>query len=244
MGARGCWGLSPAGWALAYLAVAVELAGIVGLWHPLGTLGVVHIPASTVPAFLLLAVLGGRLLAGAGRWLPFLVWAGFVAAVPAWFFRDLFGGAAGVFGYVVAAVHEETVFRAAFPLVAWRLLHRAGARPGSSRVGAVVFSAAVFAVLPNHLRQADGVLELLPFFTFALFFGLLVQAPSFVLPAAVAHLSVNLLTVPVTHGFVSPTARTLAVGAILGGYALTAVFASDPDPVAVPAPVGGAPSGL
>ncbi|HLF41256.1 MAG TPA: CPBP family glutamic-type intramembrane protease, partial [Acidimicrobiia bacterium] len=210
MGGRGSWGLSPLGWALAYLAVAAELAGVVGLWRPLGTLGVIHVPASAVPAFLLLVVFGARLVPAARSWAPFLLWAAVVAAVPAWCFRDLFGGFDGFSGFVVAAVHEEVVFRAAFPVVVWRILDGTGIVPAWSRMGAILLPAAVFAVLPNHLFQAAGAVGVLPFFTFALFFGLLVRSPSFILPAALAHLSVNLLTVPVTHGFVSPGARAVA----------------------------------
>lgn len=237
MGERGGWGLSPVGWAVAYAAAGLELGNIFGLWRPLAALGVVHVPISAVPASLLLIAFGPRLFSDARRWLPFVLWAGVIAAVPAWCFRDLFGGPVGVAGYAVAAVHEEVVFRAALPLLVWRLLDRADVGPAWSRAGAVLVPACVFAVLPGHLRQTGSGIEVLPFFTFAVFFGLLVRRPSVLLPAALAHLTVNVLTVPVNYGLVSPVARMLAVAALLSVFAAVALWiAGDPEPVTGPRP--------
>jgi membrane protease YdiL (CAAX protease family) len=228
MGEREGWGLSPAGWALVYAAAGIELATIVGLWRPLGTLGVVRLPASVVPGLLLLAVFGSRLFAETRCWVPFFLWAGAIAAVPVWGFHHLFGGFGGVCGFVLAALHEEVVFRAAFPLIVWRLLHRAGADRGWSRAGAILIPAVLFAVLPNHLRQAGSLLGVVPFFTFAVLFGLLVRRPNVLPAAALAHLAVNLLTIPVAFGVVSPMARTLAVATLLGGFAFVALFMAEP----------------
>ncbi len=234
MGEREGWGLSPVGWALVYAAATIELATIAGWWRSLGTLGIVHVPASVVPGFLLLALFGRRLYSS--RWLGFFVWAGAIAALPAWFFRDLFGDLGCLSGFVVAALHEEVVFRAVFPLVVWRVLERAGTSPGWSRAGAVLAPAALFAVLPNHLRQADSFLGVLPFFTFAVLLGLLVRRPDVLPAAALAHLAVNLLTIPVLYGGVSPVARGLAVGVLLSGFALVALFVADqPEGEGIPA---------
>jgi hypothetical protein len=230
MGEREGWGLSPVGWALVYAAAGIELATIVGLWRPLGTLGVVRVPASIVPGLLLLVLLRSRLFAGTRCWVPFLLWAGFIAAVPVWSYHHLFGGFRGVSGFVLAAVHEEVVFRAVFPLIVWRLLVRAGADPGWSRAGAILIPAMLFAVLPNHLRQADSALGVLPFFTFAVFLGLLVRRPDVLPAAALAHLAVNLLTIPVLYGGASPLARGLAVGVLLSGLAFVALFTAGRPP--------------
>ncbi len=225
MGGREGWGLSPVGWALVHVIVAIELATIVGLWRPLGTLGIVRVPASVAPGLVLLALLGRRLFTV--RWVGFLVWAGAIAAVPAWYYRSLFGGAGGIVGFALAAVHEEVVFRAAFPLVVWRLLDRAGTAPPWSRAGAILFPAALFAVLPNHVRQAETALGILPFFSFAVFLGLLVRHPAVLPAAALTHLTVNLLTVPVLSGAASPTARMVVVAVLLGGFAFVALFVAD-----------------
>jgi membrane protease YdiL (CAAX protease family) len=219
------------GWALVYATVAIELGSFAGLWRPLGALGVVYVPASAVPAFLLLGHFGARLWSQVRRWWPFLVWAAVIAAVPAWWYRDLFDGASGLSGYTLAALQEEMVFRAAFPLLVWRLLDRAGADAGWSRAGAILFPAALFAILPYHLRQADSALGVLPFFTFAVFMGLLVRRPDVLPAAALAHLTVNLLTVPVAYGAVSPLARMVAVSVLLCGFAFVALFvAGEPEP--------------
>jgi membrane protease YdiL (CAAX protease family) len=231
MGEREGWGLSPVGWAIVYATAAIELGSIARLWRPLGALGVVSVPASAIPGFLLLGLLGSRLFSRVRRWWPFLLWAGAIAAVPAWYYRNLFDGANGLFGYALAALQEEVVFRAAFPLIVWRLLDRAGADPGWSRAGAILFPAALFSILPYHLRQADSALGVLPFFTFAVFMGLLVRRPDVLPAAALAHMTVNLLTVPVTYGAVSPMARTLAVSVLLGGFVFIALFvAGEPEP--------------
>jgi membrane protease YdiL (CAAX protease family) len=121
-------------------------------------------------------------------------------------------------------LREEVVFRAAFPLIVWRLLNRNGADPGWSRAAAIVIPAALFAILPNHLRQAGSPLGVVPFFAFAVFLGLLVRRPNLLPAAALAHLTVNLLTVPVVHGVVSPLAKTLSVSTLLTGFAFIALF--------------------
>jgi hypothetical protein len=225
MGRREGWGLSPVGWTLVHVIAAIELATLAGLWRPLGTLGMVRVPAAVVPGVVLLALFGRRLLSL--RWAGYLVWAGALAAVPAWLYRDLFGGAGGVAGFALAAIHEEVVFRAAFPLIVWRVLDRAGTGPALSRAGAVAVPAALFAVLPNHLRQADTALGVLPFFTFAVFLGLLVRRPDVLPAAALAHLAINLFTVPVLYGGASPTARLVAVAVILTGFAFMALYVAE-----------------
>ncbi|MGH9035729.1 MAG: hypothetical protein ACRD0O_08185, partial [Acidimicrobiia bacterium] len=131
MGEREGWGHSPVGWALVYAAAGIELATIVGSWRPLATVGIVHLPASVVPGFLLLALLGRRLFSV--RWLGFFVWAGAISSLPAWYYRDVFGGLGGLSGFALAALHEEVVFRAVFPLIVWRVLDRMGTGPGWSR---------------------------------------------------------------------------------------------------------------
>ncbi len=234
MGRREGWGLSPIGWVLVHVIAVVELATMVGLWRPLGTLGMVRVSASVVPVLVLLAVFGSRL--HSGRWLPFLVWAAAIAAVPAWCYPDLFGGLGGLCGYVLAALHEEVVFRVALPLIVWRILRRADFSRGWSRAGAILVPAALFSVLPNHLRQADSVLGVLPFFTFAVLLGLLVRRPDVLPAAALTHLAVNLLTIPVLSGAVSPLARTVAVAVLLGTFAFCALFLSgEPDRGGIPA---------
>ena len=222
MGRREGWGLSPVGWVLVHVIAVVELGTIVGLWRPLGTLGMVYVPASVAPGFLLLGLFGARLISG--RWLGYILWAGAIAAVPAWYYRDLFGGPSGLAGFAIAALHEEVVYRAAFPLIVWRVLDRAGTAPAWCRAGAILLPAALFAVLPNHLRQADTVLGIVPFFTFAVFLGLLVRRPDVLPAAALAHLTVNLLTIPVLYGMVTPLVRSLAVGVLLSGFAFVALF--------------------
>jgi membrane protease YdiL (CAAX protease family) len=242
MGRREGWGLSPLGWVLVHVIAAIELTTLVGLWRPLGTLGIVRVPASLVPGIVLLTLLGRRLFSV--RWVGYLVWAGAIAALPAWLYRDLLGGPSGLAGFALAAVHEEVVFRAAFPLVVWRLLNRVGTAPQWSRAGAILLPAALFAVLPNHLRQADTPLGVLPFFTFAVFLGLLVRRPDVLPAAALAHLAVNLFTIPVLYGAASPTARMVAVAVLLGGFAFMALFVADTRPVAgdEPAPDGAEPA--
>ncbi|MGH8991801.1 MAG: CPBP family glutamic-type intramembrane protease [Acidimicrobiia bacterium] len=243
MGRREGWGLSPVGWVLVHVIAVVELGTIVGWWRPLGTLGIVHVPASVVPGLVLLGLFGPRLVSR--RWLGFLLWAGAIAAVPAWYFRDLFDGPSGLAGFALAALHEEVVFRAAFPLIVWRFLDRAGTAPAWSRAGAILLPAVLFAVLPNHLRQADTALGVLPFFTFAVFLGMLVRRPDVLPAAALTHLTVNLLTIPVLYGMVNPLARSLAVGLLLMVFASVALFVAgrpEPEGEGEPVPGGGIPA--
>jgi hypothetical protein len=251
MGRREGWGLSPVAWVLVHVIAGIELTTLVGLWRPLGTLGMVRVPASVVPGLVLLAVFGRRLFTV--RWVGYFVWAGAIAALPAWYYRDLFGGPGGLTGFALAALHEEVVFRAAFPLIVWRILDRAGTGPAWTRAGAILVPAALFAVLPNHLRQADNTaLGVLPFFTFAVFLGLLVRRPEVLPAAALAHLAVNLFTIPVLYGGASPTARTVAVAVLLTGFAFVALFVAEEAEVAghepepgregIPASSAGVPS--
>jgi hypothetical protein len=227
MGETEGWGLSPVGWALVYATVGLEMGTVAGLWRPLATLGITQVPASAVTGLLLLVLLGPRVFSDTRCWVPFFGWAGAIAAVPVWVYLHLFGGFGGVSGLVLAALREEVVFRAALPLLVWRLLDRKGVDPGWSRAGAILIPAAVFAILPNHLRQAGSPLGVVPFFAFAVFMGLLVRRPNVLPAAALSHLTVNLLTVPVIHGVVSPSAKALAVATLLGGFAFMALFVAD-----------------
>lgn len=231
MGRREGWGLSPLGWALVHVTAGIELASIIGWLRPLGTLGIVHVPASVVPGLIVLVLLPGIMARRRGWW-PFLLGAGASAALLAWSYRELLGGVEGISGYALGALHEEVVYRAALPLIVWRFLERAGVDRGWARTAAILVPAGFFTMLPNHLRQAVGSpLGVLPFFCFAVFLGLLVRRPDALLPAALAHLTVNLLTVPVIYGFVSPLSRAVAVAVLLGGFAFAAlVVASDPEP--------------
>ncbi|MGH9034655.1 MAG: CPBP family glutamic-type intramembrane protease, partial [Acidimicrobiia bacterium] len=120
--------------------------------------------------------------------------------------------------------HEEVDFRAVFPLIVWRVLARMGTGPGWSRTGAILGPAVLFTVLPYHLRQVDSALGVVPFFTFAVFLGLLVRRPDVLPGAALAHLAVNLLTIPVLYAGASPLARVLTVAVLLSGFAFIALF--------------------
>jgi hypothetical protein len=235
MGGKEDWGLSPLGWGFVFVTAGVELGSIAGRWRPLAVLGWVHVRPSAVPVAFLLIVLGPRLFSGTGRWLPFYALTGVLAAVPAAGFLDLFGGGPGLAGFALSALQEEVVFRAALPLAVWWLLDRAGTGPRLSRAGAILVAASVFAILPNHLQQATPPLGVFPFIAFAVLFSLLVRRPNALLPAALAHLAINVLSVPVLHGGVSPAARGLAVAVLLAAFALTVDIVNR---TPAPAPVG------
>ena len=216
---------SPGGAACRLLVAtsAVELWSILTGWSRLCSLGWVHVRPSTIPAAALLAWLAcRRLLAGSGRWIGFATGGLLLVVLVGAAHSGIFGGPAGLAGFGVAALQEELVFRLAIPITVAGLVRRAGAGPRAAWLVGIASAAVLFSVLPNHLRQADGLPGVLPFFLLSVFFGLAVRQPDAVLPSALAHLVFNMLSVSVLHGALTIEVRALATVVVLGLFTATA----------------------
>lgn len=205
------------------VAVALELASTVGLWTHLGVLGVVLVRPSTVPALLLLAVLGPRIAAGARRWVVSSAVAGAVIALEALRSPQAYGGTRGLAGLALGALQEEVVFRGALPVTAWVLLERAGVPAAVTRLVTLFSAAGLFALQPHHLRQGA-----LPFFLFAVLFCLCIRGPEALVPAALAHLAFNLLSLGGQSGVTGPFTRVVGSCLVLGAFVATALADSGP----------------
>ena len=120
---------------------------------------------------------------------------------------------------------EEIVYRLAILVVAgaafarimgrdWRNAAHWGTTPG---VLAMLTSGLVFTCLPGHVMQMSDTLHALPFVSFGIVMSYAVLRTGALLPAAIVHAFMNLVTIAALEGSVSRGLR--------GAFALVALLA-------------------
>lgn len=194
----------------------VVVLGQVGVIGPL-TIGGVNATLAMVPALGLAVACGQRLLgrsadrrAAVAFWVAATVVLASLAVVYARTERlDLW------VGLVVASSEEELIYRLALPAVIAVGLRALRLAPGTARALSLVIAGAWFVVLPGHLDQMDGVLDVVPFIAFATLTGLVVHRSGSVLPLAVSHAIANLLTVLMWSDEVAGSQRSMWLACIL-----------------------------
>lgn len=255
------WPFTPAVLTVAALAVTVD---VITAWAgvSLGMLG--RVPVSpALPLGLLLAVMIGlnRLgFDGANRraWREFLVVGGGAMIYAFASYAMNVGGWDEAIGLVLAALGEELVYRLAVMVVVgaacarllgrdWRNASEWGLAPGLT---AIVVGSIVFSVLPGHIAQMSDALHALPFASLGVVLGYAVLRTGALVPAAIVHALLNLVTLTVLAGEMSVAARNalstaallaLVTGTIVAGLRL-GVLRRTPVEVDLTAAVGAEPT--
>lgn len=117
---------------------------------------------------------------------------------------------------VVAALGEELVYRLAAPTVFSVLLIFGGLSNRRARLAGLAAAGVWFVLLPGHYAQMDSAAGPLPFIAYAVFSAALVYRSGSILPMAMAHAIVNLVTVLVWSDTLPADARVISASAVLG----------------------------
>lgn len=203
--------------AAAALTVLTEIAVLLGI-TPSIEMGGLEVSMAIIPGLALGAACGDRLFGRSslrrvaiGYWMGTL---GLMAALLAVYAIDqrfdLF------VGLVAAALSEELVYRLAAPAVIALLLKAAGLSNVRSRLAGLAIAGAWFVLLPGHHDQMLSGAGPLPFVAFAVFSAALVYRSGSILPMAMAHAIVNLITFLVWRDAIPADARAISVTAVLG----------------------------
>ncbi|QXC59918.1 hypothetical protein KSP35_16265 [Aquihabitans sp. G128] len=202
---------------MAAFTTAVEVASISGA-VPNIPFGSLDLPLSIIPALGLAVACGERLLGRSTQrgaaivyWLAICVLLPVLAVVYA---RD---GRIELFtSLTVASMSEELVYRLAIPAVIGVVLRFVGLRPDRARVASLAFAGLWFVLLPGHREQMHSLGTALPFVAYAALAALIVYRSGSVLPMAVGHAVINLLTVLVWSESVAADARGTGLACTLG----------------------------
>jgi membrane protease YdiL (CAAX protease family) len=255
------WPFTPAIMIVAALAVVVD---VVTAWAGIsfGTLGRVPI-SPALPLGLILAAMIGLNRLGFDRanrraWREFLVVGGGVLIYVVASYASNVGGFSEAIGLVLAALGEELVYRLAVIVLVgalaarllgrdWRNASEWGIAPGI--IGLFVGSL-VFSLLPGHIAQMSDALHALPFASLGFVLGYAVLRTGALLPAAIVHALLNLVTLAVLAGDMSIASRNaistaalfaLVAGTIVAGLRL-GILRRAPAAAAVPVTTGVEPT--
>ncbi len=188
--------------------VLTEIAHLFG-WLPSITVGGYGLSPSLVPAALLIALLGRRLVGRAGDpYAEVVFWAAALLALLAvgiTFVR--IGEASTVLAVLGASVDEEVVYRLALPLVVTLALAGWGLRSDRARVGGFVVAGVCFALLPGHRAQMSHLGDALPFLAFAALASVVVYRSGSVLAVIAIHAATDLCNLLALQNRMGPDAR-------------------------------------
>lgn len=202
---------------MAAFTMIIEILGIAQL-VPAIPIGSLDLPLSIIPALGLAVACGERLLGRSTFRLAAVVyWVAVGLAVPLLAVRFAQSGRFGLWVSLLAAsASEELVYRLAIPAVLAVALRVVKVRPDRARIASLAIAGIWFVLLPGHRAQMDSVASALPFVAFALLAALLVYRSGSVLPMALGHAVVNMLTVLVWNEAVAADDRGMALACILG----------------------------
>jgi len=208
---------------LAAVTMAVEMLS--WLTSSTITIGSFGLSLSLVPAIVLLGVLGPRSVGRArdrDRLVPFWIamTAGLGLGVTV-FGRT--GDLVDVAALLVAAVDEEVVFRFAVPVVVTTALVLLRLPETASRRIGYVVAGVWWVLLPGHQAQTEGVIELITYVAFAAIAAVVVARSRALIPMAVAHCVLNVITLAAQRGEITPGARGILSACLL--FLLIGTFA-------------------
>jgi hypothetical protein len=208
---------------LATVTLVVEMGSL------LATVGV-HVgsftlSASAVPSVLLLVFLGTRSVGEARdreRLVPF--WIAMTAGLGlgvTLFSRT--GDLVDVGALLVAATNEEMVYRFAVPVVAATGLMVLRVPPTAARVVGYLAAGTWWVLLPGHQQQVANAANLATYVSFAVISALVVARSRAIVPMAVAHCVLNIITLAHTRGDITGGARSALSACLL--FLLIGTFA-------------------
>ncbi len=197
--------------------VLTEISVLLGA-TPSIEMGGLDLSMSIIPALALGAACGDRLFGRSSlRRVAAWYWSGTLALVTILLVVYAAGGRFGLFtALVAAALGEELVYRLAAPAVIAVVLMFGGVGKIRARLAGLAIAGAWFVFLPGHEAQMDSGAGPLPFVAYAVFSAALVYRSGSVLPMAMAHAVVNLITFLVWDDAIRVDARVIGVTAVLG----------------------------
>jgi len=209
--------------ALATITMVVEMGSLLaGVGVEIGSFA---LSASAVPSVLLLVFLGARSVGEArdrDRLVPF--WIAMVAGLGlggALFSRT--GDLIDVAALLVAATNEEMVYRFAVPVVAATGLMVLRVPPTAARVVGYLAAGTWWVLLPGHQQQVANAANLATYVAFAVISALVVARSRAIVPMAVAHCVLNIITIAHERGDITAGSRSALSACLL--FLLVGTFA-------------------
>ncbi len=220
------WKLTPPIVLLAAVTLVLDAASA-WLARPLGYLGPASISPALAFACVLVLLVGPRAMglsrASILESREFLATTAVALVLGAQYYTTFIGPWSHVGGLVVAGVGEELVYRAgsvivfgaAFARLRGRDWHDTAAWGNGPVLGAIAMSAIVFSVLPGHVDQMVGPMEVVPFASLAIVLGYVMMRTGSVLAISIVHVLVDLAAMAYLRGGVGNGGRMIFAGALL-----------------------------
>lgn len=201
----------------ATITVLTEISVLMGI-TPEIEMGGLELSMSVIPALALGAACGDRLLGRSSlRRVAAWYWMGTVGLLIALLAVYMFDEGFGLFAaLVIAALGEELVYRLAAPAVIAVILKFCGLSNSRARLAGLAVAGAWFVLLPGHHTQMTSGAGPIPFVAYAVFSAALVYRSGSILPMAMAHAIVNLVTVLVWNEVLPADVRAISATAVLG----------------------------
>ena len=215
----------PAKAALA-LAAVLQVLSMLGFIAPMAVLGFVALPWSTIPAVIVLVIarfpnpdlgIPGRVASAVLTTL----------AIASMFIFVIDFGTQAAVGVMATAVLEEITFRLAIPLIILGVLIRLEVAKAAALAIGLTASAVLFVLLPGHLQQIDQASMTLVFLAFAAIMSYSVWRSGLIVPAIVAHATINFFTLLDQGNVVGAETRAWAVAATLIALVLISISVAD-----------------
>ncbi|HMJ77995.1 MAG TPA: hypothetical protein VK507_18580 [Iamia sp.] len=209
--------------ALATITMVVEMGSLLATVDV--GVGSFTLSASVVPSVLLLVFLGARSVGEArdrDRLVPF--WIAMVAGLGlggALFSRT--GDLVDVGALLVAAANEEMVYRFAVPVVAATGLMVLRVPATAARVVGYLAAGTWWVLLPGHQQQVANAANLTTYVAFAIISALVVARSRAIVPMAVAHCVLNIITIAHERGDITAGSRSALSACLL--FLLVGTFA-------------------
>lgn len=203
--------------AMAAFTTVIEALAIAGL-VPTLPIGALDLNLSIIPALGLAIVCGERLLGrSAIRSIAVLYGVVVAVALPLIAVRFAQTGRFDLWvSLLVSATGEELIYRLAIPAVIAFALRAGRVRADYARIAGLALAGVWFVLLPGHREQMTSPASAVPFVAFALLAALLVYRSGSVLPMALGHAVVNMMTVLMWNESVAADSRGMALACILG----------------------------
>jgi hypothetical protein len=209
--------------ALATITMVVEMGSLLASVSV--DIGSFSLSASAVPSLLLLVFLGAQGVGAArdrDRLVPF--WIAMVAGLGlgATLFERT-GDLVDVGALLVAATNEEVVYRFAVPVVAATGLMVLRVPATAARVAGYLAAGAWWVLLPGHQQQVANAANLATYVAFAVISALVVARSRAIVPMAVAHSVLNIITIAHARGDITGGSRSALSACLL--FLLVGTFA-------------------
>ncbi|CAN5722273.1 hypothetical protein BH24ACT3_BH24ACT3_09040 [soil metagenome] len=202
--------------AAATVTLLLEILGLAGVVDHV-VLGRINLSPS-LPASFLVAALAGTTIVGRrtdGRAaLAYWVMGAVVLAGAGLAFARV-NDPADVTGVILAGFNEELVYRLAVPMAVAVVLMVVGMGDRLALAAGFVLAGVWFVLLPGHRSQITEAGDVASYLAFAALSAIIAYRSAAVLAAGLVHVVVNLLTLLMWQGELSPGVRSAVIGGLL-----------------------------